>query len=161
MDQNTIIITALILIALLLLRQSFKGRVDRKLISNDDLTLYSERLKLIGRPDRIIEENGAWIPIEKKSATKIQHSHIMQLVIYLILIEDITGKRPPYGQIVLRNNRIQNIENTKALRDEAWAHIRAVQAIKPDPQGHVKASAFPAKCKSCGYKSICKQAKLS
>jgi CRISPR-associated protein Cas4 len=136
-----------------------KGKTPKNVISNDDVLLTSERLGLIGRPDRIIEDQGIWIPIEKKSATKVQSSHRVQLCVYMILIEEKTGKRPPHGFIALRDNTEHKVKNTDKLRAKTWAHVETIRTIKQRPKDFVKASPFPAKCKSCGYIKSCKQAK--
>lgn len=136
------------------------GGTRKGIISNDDLTLKSERLGLIGRPDRIIKEDGnIWIPVEKKSSAKVQDSHRLQLAVYMILIEDITGKRPPHGYVALRDNSQSKVQNTEKLRACAWAHIEAIKQIKQNPNAHVKATPFPAKCKACGYNRVCTFAK--
>jgi len=130
-------------------------------ISNDDMTLRSQHLMLVGRPDRIIKDtNGIWIPIEKKSALKVQESHRVQVGFYMILIEDITGQRPPHGLISLGDNTQVTIKNTAQLRKRSWEHINAVRAIKNAPHQNVKATAFAAKCRSCGYNETCTQAIL-
>src|SRR4051812_10384760 len=68
------------LLGLLLVVLSKRGRGLRGLGSGetlalDDVTLFSERLKLVGRPDRIVRQGGSLIPEEWKSAKKVSHGH--------------------------------------------------------------------------------------
>ena len=136
------------------------GGKKRGIISNDDMTLKSERLGLIGRPDRIIkEEDGTWIPIEKKSSVRVQDSHRAQLAVYMILIEEITGKRPPYGYIALRDNSQKKVMNSDKLRSRVWDSIKQIRQLKNAPNSKVKAAPFPAKCAACGYNKVCSYSK--
>ena len=70
------------------------GKVERP--------LYYQPLKLTGKPDYLVRQNGVIIPVEVKSglAPKSPYdSHIFQLASYCLLVEKTYGKRPPYGII--------------------------------------------------------------
>lgn len=69
-------------------------------ISLDDVTLYSPRLQLIGRPDRIVREGENLVPEEWKSSKRVSDGHRLQLGTYFPLIEDGYGARPLYGFVV-------------------------------------------------------------
>ena len=57
-------------------------------VALDDRTLYSDRLKLVGRPDRLVRE-GEWIvPEEWKSSKRVGDGHRLQLATYFLLIEE-------------------------------------------------------------------------
>jgi CRISPR-associated exonuclease Cas4 len=75
-----------------------RGLADAPTLALDDRALYSARLGLAGRPDRIL---AGGIPEEWKSARRVHDSHRAQLGAYLLLIEEETGVRPPHGFIVL------------------------------------------------------------
>src|SRR5947209_14694803 len=70
-------------------------------VALDDVTLYSPRLRLVGRPDRIVKQGGTYIPEEWKSARRVRHGHRLQLGAYFLLIEEEYGVRPPFGVVVL------------------------------------------------------------
>lgn len=145
-----------IILALLCWLLYLKGSKRKGILANDDMTLRSDRLGLVGRPDRIIKHpKGYWIPIEKKSAHKVQDSHRVQLCVYMILIEEKTGQRPPYGIISLGNGREQKITNSEKLRQMTWQHIHAVREIKHRLNRPAAATPFPAKCRACGYRDSC------
>ena len=93
------------LLGLLLVVLSKRGRAWRgfgpgETVALDNVTLFSERLKLVGRPDRIVKEGGHLIPEEWKSAKRVSHGHRLQLGAYFLLIEEEYGKRPPFGVVV-------------------------------------------------------------
>src|SRR4051794_25946312 len=84
------------LLGLLLVLLYSRGRTERGLghgetIALDDVVLYSERLKLVGRPDRIIRDGDTLIPEEWKSSKRVNPGHRLQLGTYFILIEEEYG----------------------------------------------------------------------
>src|SRR4051812_17800684 len=96
------VLAVLLAIGILLMLAGRRMRNNRGLgqgrtLALDNRTLYSRRLGLAGRPDRIIEGN---IPEEWKSSKRVYDSHKAQMGVYFILIEDKTGVRPPHGYIV-------------------------------------------------------------
>src|SRR5204863_360215 len=66
-------------------------------IALDNVTLYSARLKLVGRPDRIVKRGDTYVPEEWKSSKRVSHGHRLQLGVYFILIEEENGVRPQFG----------------------------------------------------------------
>ena len=78
-----------------------RGLTGARTLDLDGRNLYSARYGLAGRPDRIVEEGGLPIPEEWKSGRRVHDSHRVQLGVYLILIEEETGIRPPHGYVVL------------------------------------------------------------
>ena len=81
--------------------------------------LVSERLKIVGRPDRIVRQGEFLIPEEwKPSARRIYHGHRLQVVAYCLLIEEEFGVRPPHGVVVLAEGKRVEVENSEELRAE-------------------------------------------
>src|SRR4051795_3847761 len=116
----------LAVLGLLLVVLYSRGRRARGLgpgetVALDDVTLYSERLKLVGRPDRIVRQGGSLIPEEWKSAKKVSHGHRLQLGAYFLLIEEEYGERPPFGVVVLGDGSRVEVENSEELRSEVLA----------------------------------------
>jgi CRISPR-associated exonuclease Cas4 len=71
------------LLGLLLVVLAVRGRWKRGLghgetVALDDVTLFSERLKLTGRPDRIVKRGKTFIPEEWKSAKRVTDGHKLQ-----------------------------------------------------------------------------------
>ena len=104
----------LFLLALIFIWQSGKQRREAglpggRVIYSDtqnwgkvEKPLYYAPLKLTGKPDYLVRQNGDIIPIEVKSGRTPKSpydSHIFQLASYCLLVEKIYGKRPPYGII--------------------------------------------------------------
>lgn len=116
---------------------------------------------LAGRPDAIIKENGYYIPVERKPlAKKLHDRYVAQLLVYMRLIEEFEGKRPPYGYLILGAKcRRVKIENTDARQQWLQSHIDQMRGILAG------AAAIPAphprKCNRCDVRLSCSYAVAS
>ncbi len=113
------VIVAALVIGLLLIVFGRTARRDRGLgrsrtLALDNRTLYSARLGLVGRPDRIVEGN---IPEEWKSGSRVYDSHRAQLAAYFVLIAEETGEHPAYGFISLASCQRVRVQNTPEIRE--------------------------------------------
>jgi CRISPR-associated exonuclease Cas4 len=62
------------------------GFAGGETVALDDITLFSEGLKLVGRPDRLVKQGEHLIPEEwKPLAKRVYPGHRLQLGAYLIL----------------------------------------------------------------------------
>jgi CRISPR-associated exonuclease Cas4 len=124
-------------------------------------SLYDPIIGLTGKPDYLIEKGKSIIPIEIKS-TQIPSapydSHIMQLAAYCLLVERVTGKRPPYG--ILHYQASENEKRTFALDFtpqlehailDVLVDMQSLERKKDVDRSHEIA----ARCHSCGYKYTC------
>ena len=89
----------LLLLVLSLRARSMRGLGAGETATLDDVTLFSKRYLLTGRPDRIVKHGKFFIPEEWKSSKKVEPWHLVQLGVYFILIEDHYGVRPPTGSL--------------------------------------------------------------
>jgi CRISPR/Cas system-associated exonuclease Cas4 (RecB family) len=118
----------------------------------------SERQALAGRPDAVIEESGFLIPVERKPlARKVRDRYVAQLLIYMRLIEEFEGKRPPHGYLILgpkcRRIKIVNSPERQAWVDGMLNEMRAVLSGLPSkPTPHVN------KCSRCDVRAHCASA---
>lgn len=120
--------------------------------------LFDPLSGLTGRPDYLVEENGALIPVEVKSsrAPDFPHdSHIYQLAAYCLLVERTYARRPPNG-ILRYRDRTFSIAYTDELQ-------RGLETILSEMRSHEKHAGCsrsheePARCARCGYRAICDQ----
>jgi CRISPR-associated exonuclease Cas4 len=148
----------------LLLWSSARARKGRGLgagetIALDNRELVSERLKLLGRPDRILREAGVLIPEEwKPSAKRLYPGHRLQLGVYLLLMEEEFGERPPYGVVVIRDGERVRVENTEALRTEVLAVARKIREHRANLDEEIRVKQPVWKCRACGQRGNCRQA---
>ena len=110
---------------------------------------------LAGRPDAIVIENGCMIPVERKPlARKIHDRYVAQLLVYMRLVEEFEGKRPPYGYLILgpsaRRFKIENSPERQAWLQKMIDEMREVLDGAPaKPAPHEK------KCRKCDVKEHC------
>lgn len=85
--------------------------------------LVSRRHGLRGKPDYLLDDGaGGIIPVELKSGpmprgSRPHRSHVMQLAVYFLLVEDDLRRDVHYGIIRYKNGEAR-IDNTEGLRDE-------------------------------------------
>lgn len=137
-----------------------RGLASGQSLALDDVTLYSARYRLAGRPDRIVRASKSVIPEEWKSSKRLWPGHIAQMGVYFLLIEERYGVRPPHGYVVLGTGKRHRIDNDAKLR--AWVldlaeQIRAARARITEP---IPANPRPGQCRSCGQRPDCSQARL-
>lgn len=164
-----------IFIALLLLRQVNQrqraiGLPGGRLIYSDtsnwqtqEEPLYDSELGLTGRPDYLIEDGSSIIPVEVKSSRSPHapyDAHIFQLAAYCLLVERTYGVRPPYGVLHYtggaQSSHTFAVDFTPQLEQSALAllsEMHAQEKRQQVPRSHESR----ARCKSCGYRSICDQ----
>lgn len=115
----------------------------------------SDTQGLAGRPDAVIKENGFFIPIERKPlAKKLHDRYVAQLLVYMRLIEEFEGKRPPYGYLLLGPNcRRIRIENSPERQQWLQNHLDQMRAILAGLPA--KAAPHPKKCQRCEVRHTC------
>lgn len=162
-----LIVVALVLALLgwLLIVLSTRGREGRGLgpgetVALDNVTLCSERLKLIGRPDRLVRTEEGLIPEEWKPSKRVYPSHRAQLGAYFLLVEEEYGERPPYGVVVLGDGSRVRVENTEALRSEVLDIAQKIREHRARIREEIPVNSPAWKCRACGQRGNCSQGAL-
>lgn len=119
--------------------------------------LSSKTLGLVGRPDAIVQEGGALIPIERKAFGKRpRDKDIAQLLVYCRLIEEIEGVRPPHGYLIIgptaKRFKISNDPNKQQGVEGLVREMREILAGGP-----CVATPHPKKCAGCSVRESCAQ----
>ncbi len=155
---------ALSLLGLVLAIRAARARWGRGLghgetVSLDNLTLYSQRHGLVGRPDRIVRRGKTLIPEEWKSSKDVQEWHRAQVGVYFLLIEETYGVRPPYGFIVAKDGKRERVQNTGKLREKVLRIAAEIREARRRVEEEIRV--FPQKwqCRACGQRSRCRQAR--
>ena len=126
----------------------------------NDRPLFSDRFRLVGKPDYLVQQGNAIIPVEVKS-TRLNgrppyDSHKMQLAAYCLLVEDVLSQRPAYG-ILKYADATFRLDFDDALRGqllETMAAMRRASHARNAPRSHHD----PVRCRFCGYRESCDQA---
>ena len=134
-----------------------RGRViymDRaKLTSYSDM-LYDHELKLAGKPDYVVKVRGKPVPVEAKSTSSPREpflSHIMQLAAYLRLVDSNFDRSPEKG-IILYADCAFEVAYSRNLEKKL---INTIKDIRASTQIPARSHASSARCRGCGYQSIC------
>jgi CRISPR-associated exonuclease Cas4 len=122
-------------------------------------TLYSANLQLVGRPDYLVQaKNGDLIPVEVKSSNaprRPYQAHILQLAAYCVLVEEVYGVRPSHGILQYRDNAFA-IDYTEELEDDLLdllADMREDMFEDEINRDHNDRR----RCARCGVKELCNQ----
>ena len=161
-----IVIVALVLLALARLQRERTGvPVGARIVYSDsgawekvERPLFSRQYGLTGKPDYIIVQDGAVIPIEVKpnrTAPAPRDSDVMQLAAYALLIEEAYGAAPAYGLLKYRDV-VFEIEFTEELEREL---IALMAAMRRDfgARDVARSHAESRRCHACGYRAECGQ----
>ncbi len=120
--------------------------------------LFSRRYLLTGKPDYLVDDGRAKIPVEVKSTTappSPYRSHILQLAAYCLLLEEEYGHPPPYGIIKYRD-QAYTVEYTAQLRAQLLSTLAEMrQNLTASDVGPNHAN--PNRCRSCGYREECEE----
>ena len=139
------------------LRKEYRVRGEIEYIDVDKSKVFkSDKHGLSGRPDYIIKLQAGLIPVEEKKGRTPRgplFSHILQVAAYCVLIEEVTGKAPPYG-ILKYPEHEHEIEFNEDLRQvvlEKLGEMREIMRTEECHRNHER----PGKCISCSRRPVC------
>ncbi len=117
----------------------------------------SERFGLVGRPDAVVEEDGFFIPIERKAFGKRpRDKDVAQLLVYCRLIEEEYGVRPPHGYLIIgpqaKRFKVVNVAEKQLWIDTILEQMRSVLL-----GGACVATPQRKKCEACAVRASCAQ----
>jgi len=139
------------------LRDEFRVKGKIEYIDMDKAEVFrSERYGLSGRPDYIIRMGDRIIPVEEKKGRTPQgplFSHILQLSAYCLLVEETTGKAPPYGLLKYpeHEHQIEYNDDLKKILLEKLDEMRVIMRTGEAHRNHAR----PGKCGYCSRRSVC------
>lgn len=122
--------------------------------------LSARSIPLCGKPDILIKEGHAIIPIELKTGRTPPApypGHVLQVLAYCLLVEEHYRVRPPHG-IIRYPARDVTIPYTAAeerrLRALVWEMRDAKRAGGEQHRSHQQ----PGRCAACGFRDRCRDA---
>ncbi len=120
--------------------------------------LYSQQLKVMGKPDLLIQQGSMIIPVEVKTGKTPQQpyqTHIMQLITYCHLVEANYHVRPTYGIIRYPQQEFM-VEYTESLEKEL-RRIVGEMRVKQGWQDIHRNHNLRGKCAACGFREVCSE----
>ncbi|MBM7845552.1 CRISPR-associated protein Cas4 [Herpetosiphon giganteus] len=121
--------------------------------------LFSARYQLTGKPDYVLADGKALIPVEVKpqrQATSPRQGDILQLAAYCLLLEEATGVAPRYGLLRYAQHTFQ-VDWTDQLYQaliETLETMRADLTLTEVDRSHEE----PWRCNACGFGDRCTDA---
>jgi CRISPR-associated exonuclease Cas4 len=117
--------------------------------------LRSERYRLVGRPDEVRRlPDGRFVPVEFKSRpapnSGVPRSHRVQVAAYALLLEEASGRSPPYGVVRYGDGREFQVPWDRAARAELL-QIRE-EMLRPYDG---RATPTVARCARCPWRDVC------
>jgi CRISPR-associated exonuclease Cas4 len=120
--------------------------------------LFSNRYRLTGRPDYLVQSGQGVIPVEVKSGQAPDQpyaAHVLQLAAYCLLVEEQEGRAPSHGILKYRDGAFE-VDYTPALRTELLDTLDAIRAdLRARDVG--RSHEEPGRCRGCGYGEKCGQ----
>lgn len=115
----------------------------------------SARQGLAGKPDALVKEGQEFLPIERKPlAKKLRDRYVAQLLVYMRLVEEFEGAKPPHGYLLLgpkcRRVKVENSPQKQRWVDQMLKDMRGVLDGSP-----AVAQPHPAKCAKCDVRHKC------
>ena len=118
--------------------------------------LISRRFGLAGKPDYIVRRNGVSIPVEVKpgrTADAPYDSDVMQLVAYMLMIEEAEKAPPPYGILHYRSASFR-IVYSPALRQRLLDILQDMRSAA-DEADVGRSHESVGRCAACGFRGSC------
>lgn len=120
--------------------------------------LFDPWLGLVGKPDYLLEEGGALIPVEVKTgATPLDgpyEGHRWQALAYCLLVQRVLGRPAPYAYI-----RYPEHTYTVPFTPQAEQHLLDLLAemrrLERGGTAPERSHDRVARCRACGYRSVC------
>ncbi|MCI4352095.1 MAG: PD-(D/E)XK nuclease family protein [Thermoplasmata archaeon] len=148
------------LVALARVREQRRsGRLVQADLPNKPGTLLrTPRYRISGRPDELrVLRDGRTIPLEIKSRPTPRSgppaSHRIQVAAYCLLVEETTGRPPPFGLLRYGDGGEFRIDWTPELREQLLV-LRRELATPYDG----RATPSPARCRRCAWRRSCDRA---
>lgn len=139
------------------LRREFRVKGKIEYIDMDEAKAYkSEKYGLTGRPDYVIKLGDNLIPVEEKKGRTPRgplFSHILQVAAYCLLLEEATGRAPPYGLLKYPEHE-HEIEYNEDLKKVLLAKLDEMRRMMATGEAHRNHNR-PGKCLHCSRNSVC------
>ncbi|MGB1287647.1 MAG: CRISPR-associated protein Cas4 [Aggregatilineales bacterium] len=120
-----------------------------------DVAVLSEKLRLSGQIDEVVETDTGMFPVDYKLAKRAGYHFKIQLTAYAILLEESTGQPIKQGYLYLmRPREMVTVRFSKKLRQDvhnALVHMHEIAESEMMPAP----AASPARCIDCEFRRFC------
>lgn len=141
------------------LRKDLRVKGTIEYIDVDNTKVFkSERYGISGTPDYVIKVDENIIPVEEKTGRTPKgplFSHILQIATYCLLMEEVTGRAPPYGLLKYpeHEHEIEYNQDLKNLLLQKVTEMREIMRTGDAHRNHNR----PGKCAHCSRREVCSE----
>lgn len=132
------------------------GQITYADSAKQSVILRSQVIPLQGRPDYVVRQGDAYVPVELKSGRtppRPYDSHVMQLAAYCYLVGEHYKARPPFGVLQYPERRFE-VPYTQKLEDELLKTVLRIQLGQRTGQAH-RNHDNPKRCLGCSRRDGC------
>ncbi|MBS3149281.1 Dna2/Cas4 domain-containing protein [Candidatus Woesearchaeota archaeon] len=129
------------------------GNIFRTDLNKPSKALVSDKYRLIGKPDYLLNVNGKIIPVEFKTSSnnKLKDGHVLQLASYCLLVEECFKQKVDYG--ILDYNGVKyEIPFNDDLKNELLKVLFEIRSVREKP---LRNHENPGRCLNCSYNYGC------
>lgn len=120
------------------------------------LDVWSDRLRLRGRCDRVVFDGDAVIPIEHKSGRRAMRAALLQVAAQAMCLEDMLNVEVRHGQLYLvASNELQDVDIDEMLRAEVEVAAQGVRTWRRHAGASLPAPANDHRCPPCSLRETC------
>lgn len=121
------------------------------------LDVWSERLAVRGRCDRVVFSPDGPRPIEHKSGRRAQHAAHVQLAAQAMCLEEMFDTAIPVATLYLvATNELRDIEIDRPLRDEVELAVTGVRSGRARMNGEeIPSPVNDQRCHACSMSELC------
>lgn len=133
-------------------------------LSRDDLTLRSQALGLVVKPDRLVWTGQTVRCFEYKSgARQIYPGARIQVAAAMAAVMEHYGVSCDYGWVVGAEGRKFKVENTPQLQEELRLRVERVRKLKTSDLSKPAYVSNPlkSKCNRCGWRDVCQKKRFA
>ncbi len=131
--------------------------VDSRRWQRPPAPLRAPRYSLVGRPDFLMQDGKAVIPVESKpgrGAAQPYEGDLLQLAAYCLLVEETYGVTPPYGLLVYRERTFE-IPFDRDLRDHLLDILDEMAAAWEEGEEVHRDHDEAVRCARCSMREEC------
>lgn len=118
--------------------------------------LRAPRYGLVGRPDYLLRQGRAIIPVEVKPSRRAAEPYeadLLQLAAYCLLVEEEYGVSPPHGLLVYAE-RTFAVPFDGPLRERLLRVLGEMAGARPE-EAVARSHSRPARCAACSMRRYC------
>ena len=134
-----------------------EGKIVYQDVDGLGTPLFAKKYPLSGKPDYVIlSPEGAPIPVELKLSSdsqEPQRSHIMQLAVYFVILEDLYAQPPKYGLLRYAGHEF-TIQNTESLKRKVLQRLAEMEQCN-ESHPPLLTRQVASKCRICPFQPIC------